>query len=546
MVVIGGGVDIGESLVVTVLVASYWRGGWYVQDFHGCAAPLAFCSADAAEHKASGAASEVLGLALTLGALALRHRLASCVACVGTKSSRGATIGSYVALLHTLTLGWASISLWRGCWYLLDAWVLPSDAVASAWASHVGGTLVLVLLGALASSMAAPAAFLVDGGAAAAPAGSGPVGQDASAVRRWLRSAVLLDFARMPPLLLATRRVAAGGTAPMLAASPAPGADSGCTAEGSVHSNAPIAAAGTPAIPTAMLAAALSAGTDAASGNGSSGSSGGGSGNGRGRGGDGSGGCGSSVLLAAGDILLSVGLVAHAVVSYWRGLWLLFDHYEWRFSADPVDLCRTAWVSTSIGVGVCALEVLRTRRDWWLAAGGKGHKALLLLRTYVLAFGSVNTWRGVWYLWDAYDGVTLASAWVSHWVGLSGLLVLGASRSVLAAPTVLVLDDTTTAMSVPTAPTVGLARAAAAATLADRPPRPIVFLDIDGVLNSTASRAEGDHNIAPPLLANLQHIVATTGAEIVLSSTWRLVAPLQQQVRETLWTQGISSAGPAD
>ena len=70
-------------------------------------------------------------------------------------------------------------------------------------------------------------------------------------------------------------------------------------------------------------------------------------------------------------------------------------------------------------------------------------------------------------------------------------------------------------------------------------PRPIIFLDIDGVLNSERTRAEGDHDIAPPLLSNLAHVVVQTNAEIVLSSTWRLVAPLQQQVRETLLTHGI-------
>ena len=55
----------------------------------------------------------------------------------------------------------------------------------------------------------------------------------------------------------------------------------------------------------------------------------------------------------------------------------------------------------------------------------------------------------------------------------------------------------------------------------------VLFLDIDGVLNSTAYRTEKLLNdrdysvlIEPQKVANLRKIVDVTGAQIVLSSSW--------------------------
>ena len=74
----GDAADGAWSVLVTFLVVSYWRGGWLLQDFYGCSQPLAFCSADAAEHEASGLASELWGLGLALAAILSRHQLARC------------------------------------------------------------------------------------------------------------------------------------------------------------------------------------------------------------------------------------------------------------------------------------------------------------------------------------------------------------------------------------------------------------------------------------------------------------------------------------
>uniref|UniRef100_A0A7S4B6R3 Uncharacterized protein n=1 Tax=Chrysotila carterae TaxID=13221 RepID=A0A7S4B6R3_CHRCT len=52
--------------------------------------------------------------------------------------------------------------------------------------------------------------------------------------------------------------------------------------------------------------------------------------------------------------------------------------------------------------------------------------------------------------------------------------------------------------------------------------RAVVFLDVDGVLNSRATRENGDHDPHPALVAELARLVNECHAHVVLSSTWRL------------------------
>ena len=51
----------------------------------------------------------------------------------------------------------------------------------------------------------------------------------------------------------------------------------------------------------------------------------------------------------------------------------------------------------------------------------------------------------------------------------------------------------------------------------------VIFLDIDGVLNCKETRNPRSfpYIVDPALLANLKELVRRTGAEVVLSSTWR-------------------------
>jgi hypothetical protein len=65
---------------------------------------------------------------------------------------------------------------------------------------------------------------------------------------------------------------------------------------------------------------------------------------------------------------------------------------------------------------------------------------LQILHTYIVGFGGVCVWRGVWYLWDVYDGISIKSGWISHAVGIIGLLMLRALRSILAPPAASLMD----------------------------------------------------------------------------------------------------------
>ncbi len=58
---------------------------------------------------------------------------------------------------------------------------------------------------------------------------------------------------------------------------------------------------------------------------------------------------------------------------------------------------------------------------------------------------------------------------------------------------------------------------------------PLLFLDIDGVLNSYGSRFEsGQTPLDPANIACFNRIVAATGADIVVTSTWRYFTPFEE------------------
>jgi hypothetical protein len=54
----------------------------------------------------------------------------------------------------------------------------------------------------------------------------------------------------------------------------------------------------------------------------------------------------------------------------------------------------------------------------------------------------------------------------------------------------------------------------------------VLFLDIDGVLNSRAWKPTNLHGVDPNAVKRVQDIVAKSDAKVVLSSTWRLVDEL--------------------
>lgn len=67
-------------------------------------------------------------------------------------------------------------------------------------------------------------------------------------------------------------------------------------------------------------------------------------------------------------------------------------------------------------------------------------------------------------------------------------------------------------------------------------PKKIIFLDIDGVLNSKdwyfcRKGKKGKGNIDPAAVRNLKSIIKKTDASIVLSSSWRTMSDIFEQFR---------------
>lgn len=69
--------------------------------------------------------------------------------------------------------------------------------------------------------------------------------------------------------------------------------------------------------------------------------------------------------------------------------------------------------------------------------------------------------------------------------------------------------------------------------------RPVIFLDIDGVVVTPASlEAGGPRNADARCVANLNALVETADAEVVISSSWRLRHSLDM-IRQTLCAAGF-------
>ena len=71
----------------------------------------------------------------------------------------------------------------------------------------------------------------------------------------------------------------------------------------------------------------------------------------------------------------------------------------------------------------------------------------------------------------------------------------------------------------------------------------LLFLDVDGVLNSRTSREDGDHLPTDTALDYLSLICRETSCSIILSSTWRLDSSLLGALKMTLRLHGLEIAG---
>eukprot|EP00040_Diaphanoeca_grandis_P043919 m.269495 g.269495 ORF g.269495 m.269495 type:complete len:241 (+) comp84593_c0_seq1:386-1108(+) len=130
------------------------------------------------------------------------------------------------------------------------------------------------------------------------------------------------------------------------------------------------------------------------------------------------------------------------------------------------------------------------------------------------------------------------------------------------------LDVPSTMSSVTTTTMVSATTTQTNITAQQRTKKIIVFLDVDGVLNSGITRAirvspqerffnnfkvmcgvsrrqtsRLSHTPHPDLVANLKHIITQTNAKIVLSSTWRLIPETLEELRDVLKRHGLEAIG---
>ena len=66
----------------------------------------------------------------------------------------------------------------------------------------------------------------------------------------------------------------------------------------------------------------------------------------------------------------------------------------------------------------------------------------------------------------------------------------------------------------------------------------LIFLDFDGVLNTTASMAEGIH-VCPEKVILIRNLCLELDCEVVISSSWRVIHPLIE-IKELLYRTGFA------
>lgn len=130
------------------------------------------------------------------------------------------------------------------------------------------------------------------------------------------------------------------------------------------------------------------------------------------------------------DCLFSVLVVGTLVVFVWRGGWALLDLFVF-----PEDEVLSAWASLILGYASVAVAFILQPVMRYLCERFSGTPRLLIADVFILfaLFGTINVWRGIWNLLNIYflpENPEL-SCWITHWVCLIVLILLGCSNSLL-------------------------------------------------------------------------------------------------------------------
>ncbi|XP_034256969.1 uncharacterized protein LOC117654443 isoform X3 [Thrips palmi] len=157
---------------------------------------------------------------------------------------------------------------------------------------------------------------------------------------------------------------------------------------------------------------------------------------------------GHYALLHGLDMLVSMFLMAPAVVSYWRGTWALMDHYVFPDQPNLSNL-----VSVAIGAG-CHTLFTMVQHPLERHLHPDKHRLMyyVLSRVYtaLFSFGCVNSFRGVWKALDEHTGLNPATVAALTAVPVVALGCMRALRNISAPPFVIVTDNHENYFQVPT------------------------------------------------------------------------------------------------
>jgi hypothetical protein len=157
------------------------------------------------------------------------------------------------------------------------------------------------------------------------------------------------------------------------------------------------------------------------------------------------------ILLSVLDTLLSALVVSPAVVGYWRGTWMLMDHYVF-----PERQVYSWWVSISIGyLGHLLFTLVQAPMTRFFHPDQHRILYYVASRVYTatFAFVCVNSWRGAWKLMDHHMGHDIGSLLSITVITVISVIVLAATRTlrnISAPPFSIATDDCEGYFQVPT------------------------------------------------------------------------------------------------
>lgn len=130
------------------------------------------------------------------------------------------------------------------------------------------------------------------------------------------------------------------------------------------------------------------------------------------------------------DCLFSILVIGTLVVFVWRGGWVILDLFVY-----PEDFTKSSWVTLILGYILVAVAFLMQPLMKWICENISGTARLIVADLFLLFtfFATINTWRGIWNLLNIYflpDNLEL-SCWITYWVCLVLLILLGCSNSLL-------------------------------------------------------------------------------------------------------------------